>query len=302
MISYVNISQAQVDDAGVYKCTADNGQASQSHEALVSIRGPVFVKQMANVTAVAGTSLTLRCLAVGSPIDEIWWTHNGKRLPTNHRQRVFENGSLQIEHVDKAQFDDGSYTCFARASVQQFDNKDSSSSSSSSASLQDSSSSSSSSSNRAIAHSTVYVFIKAKPSIEPFVVSRSLREGQRASIVCTIASGDLPIAISWFRNNAPLVQISGGTLVIQNNPPSYKQQDTTTSLLFGQQDQQQQQYQNVVLPNVRLSRVSDYSSTLLFEPLLVEHSANYTCSAKNDAGSVSHQMPLVVQGKFLMSF
>lgn len=243
VISFVNITSAQVDDSGLYECIADNGLARVQHSAQVSVVGPVNVKRMDNVTVFAGTSLQLRCPVVGAPVAEIWWQRNAdahaKRLPTNHRQRVFENGTLVVEHVDKAQADDGLYACFARSAV--------------------SDAVPAGNEQARLAFGGVYVSIRARPSIEPFVVSRSLREGQRASIMCTISSGDLPIAIDWFRDGDRLGPDANGS--------------------------------------VRANRVSDYSSTLLFEPLSMQHSANYTCLARNDAGAASYTIPVVVLGE-----
>lgn len=39
---------------------------------------------------------------------------DGRRLPTNRRQRVFPNGTLQIEQVQRHE-DEGNYVCSARA-------------------------------------------------------------------------------------------------------------------------------------------------------------------------------------------
>lgn len=243
MISYVNISQAQVVDGGLYRCTADNGLAQTSHQALVSVAGEPVVKQMANQTVVAGTALLARCPVAGHPLLEVHWLHNGRRVPANHRQRVLDNGTLLVEHMEKAQNDQGEYTCVVRAPGGQS------------------------------AQGSFQVAIKVRPSIEPFALGRSLREGQRASIMCTISSGDLPIAISWFRNEQPIGELAG--------------------------EQQAANLAASTLRGVRISRVSDYSSTLLFESLLAEHTANYTCLARNDAGQVSHQAPMIVQGELI---
>lgn len=288
----MNISNAQVIDSGLYRCTADNGLAQVSHQAQISVRGQLQIKAMANQTVVASESLRVRCPVAGYPVQEIQWQKDGRRLPANHRQRVYENGTLEVEHMEKSQGDEGEYTCLALSSVSK-----------------SSSGSSSSAGGPVEAQSSVQVNIRARPTIEPFSVSRSLREGQRASITCTISSGDLPISISWFRNEQPLLDLIGGSsgdshLVAsssssQQPPPQVSQaqmlsapQQDVVSAIVGQQAK---------LSGVRISRVSDYSSSLLFESLLAEHSGNYTCLARNDAGHVSHQTPMVVQGEFFSS-
>lgn len=257
-MSFVNISQAQVTDGGLYRCTADNGLAQVSHQALVSVIGEPVVKQMANQTVVAGTALQARCPVAGYPLLEVHWAHNGRRLPANHRQRVLANGSLLVEHMEKAQGDQGEYSCTVRSPTGE------------------------------TARGSFQVSIKARPSIEPFSLGRSLREGQRASIMCTISSGDLPISISWFQNELP---IPGGGDGGDGGGSGGTSNDNSA--------EQASAEQQAALRGVRVSRVSDYSSTLLFESLLAEHTANYTCVARNDAGQVSHQAPMIVQGELI---
>lgn len=290
MISYVNISQAEVFDTGQYKCIADNGLAHAVHEAQISVSGPLQVKPMSNITVLASTSFRVRCPVAGYPIVDIQWHHNGRRLPANHRQRVYENGTLEVEHMERSQNDHGLYTCLASSvPVQQ-----SSQSSSQVGGVQsagsgfDLASTQSSLAATSSALGSIYVSIKAKPTIEPFSISRSLREGQRASIMCTISSGDLPIQIIWFLNDQPLQYES-----------SPQADSTAGELMMNSQRQvnSNQQAQGTFLPGVRINRVSDYSSTLLFESLVVQHSGNYTCLARNDAGSSSHQATMIVQGE-----
>lgn len=259
MISYVNISQAQVMDSGHYKCLADNGLAQVAHQALVSVAGELQIKPMGNLTIVSSSTFKLRCPVAGYPVGEIQWQHNGRRLPANHRQHVYENGTLEVEHMEKSQGDEGDYTCLASPPVDLGAGQPA----------------------VAGAHGSVQVSIKVRPSIEPFSIGRSLREGQRASIMCTISSGDLPISILWFKDNRPL----GAPQVAEQTVGQFA-------------DEHQPQHQQVSLDGVRVSRVSDYSSTLLFESLRVQHSGNYTCLARNDAGSSSHQAPMIVQGEF----
>lgn len=288
VVSYVNISQAQVQDSGLYRCTADNGLAQVSHQAQISVAGPVQVKTMLNTTVVASTSFKIRCPVAGYPIGEIQWQHNGRRLPANHRQHVYENGTLLVEHMEKSQQDDGEYICLASQQAGQSPS----------------------------AAGSLHLAIKARPTIEPFSISRSLREGQRASITCTMSSGDLPISISWLRNGRPLVSsqdAAGNELVLQTSGGQSNQQPSQAQLLTsGSSSSSNNQLDQTsattntnsannqtpqIIPGVRISRLSDYASTLLFESLLAQHSGNYTCMARNEAGTVSHEAPMVVQGK-----
>lgn len=341
VVSYVNISQARVSDSGLYRCTADNRLARVSHEAQISIWGEPQVKAMPNVTVLAGGGFRQRCPVAGWPLGDVQWLHNGHRLPTNHRQHVHENGTLEVEHMERSAGDEGEYTCQVLGGG---GGGSPGSTSSSSSSSKDSPASAGQKSSAA--QGSVWVSIRAKPTIEPFAISRQLREGQRASIMCTISSGDLPIGISWFRNGDLLVPLSpagpdwsqsssGLTPSANNNnhqavamvpinrnphqhqhhhtasqllpdeplagppPPSPSSTTTTTTAMnpSGQLNSNIQQQPGPSLAGVRISRVSDYSSTLLFESLLSIHTGNYTCLARNDAGQSSHQAPMVVQGE-----
>ena len=342
VVSYVNISQAQVLDSALYRCTANNGLAQIEHEAQISVLGGPLVKPMPNVTVLASTTFRQRCPVAGFPVGEVVWLHAGRRLPANHRQRVHPNGTLEVEHMERSAGDEGEYTCMVSAGQpagsaaprEQQQQSQMQSQMQSQSQLQ-------------AASSSVQVSIRVRPSIEPFSVSRALREGQRASIMCTISSGDLPISIQWFRDGHLLLPVGGDStqsaqVVVQQPGQQLAQeqgrqlsQAQQVTLFTHHQDQQQlnmqqhlqqplhlQQSQTtlaqeseqrpevggvnqepqVPLAGVRISRVSDYSSTLLFESLLAQHSANYTCLATNEAGSVSHQAPMVVQGEFWLSF
>ncbi|KAL1478348.1 hypothetical protein MTO96_035079 [Rhipicephalus appendiculatus] len=50
-----------------------------------------------------------------------------------------------------------------------------------------------------------------RPAIEPFSYPASLREGQRAFVMCAVISGDLPINISWTKD---------GEHITESNPES----------------------------------------------------------------------------------
>ena len=66
----------------------------------------------------------------------------------------------------------------------------------------------------------------------------------------------MPITLQWFKDEAPISQYKG----------------------------------------VRVNEVADYSSTLLFESLTLDHKGNYTCIASNMAGTVSHTASMIIHG------
>ncbi|KAM7292976.1 Down syndrome cell adhesion molecule homolog [Ixodes scapularis] len=227
VVSYLNFSVVQVEDGGDYRCTANNGVGTVLHTARINVPGRPVVRPMRNLTVVAGEIIKLRCPVAGYPLESINWEREGVRLPYNHRQKVHDNGTLEVHHVERAT-DEGPYSCVAK------DREGHS------------------------AQNTIYITVKVKPTIEPFSYPSSLREGQRSSVMCTVISGDLPINITWFKDDQPITASNPGTA------------------------------------GILVNTVSDYSSTLLFKSLRLDYRGNYTCVAANEAGTVSHSAVMII--------
>ncbi|XP_064480697.1 cell adhesion molecule Dscam1-like isoform X2 [Ornithodoros turicata] len=227
VVSYLNFSVIEVQDGGEYRCTANNGVGAVVHSARINVPGRPVVRPMRNLTVLAGEVLRLRCPVAGYPLESIAWERAGVKLPYNHRQKVHDNGTLEVHHVERAT-DEGPYTCVA---------KDAEGHS---------------------AENNVYVNVKVKPTIEPFSYPPSIREGQRASVMCTVSSGDMPINITWYRDGEPIGPA---------NPQTR---------------------------GILVSTVADYSSTLHFKSVRLEYRGNYTCVASNDAGTVSYSTTMVI--------
>ncbi|CAN7998424.1 unnamed protein product [Ixodes hexagonus] len=227
VVSYLNFSVVQVEDGGDYRCTANNGVGTILHSARINVPGRPVVRPTRNLTVVAGEIIKLRCPVAGYPLESINWEREGVRLPYNHRQKVHDNGTLEVHHVERAT-DEGPYSCIAK------DREGHS------------------------AQNTIYITVKVKPTIEPFSYPTSLREGQRSSVMCTVISGDLPINITWSKDDQPITSTNPGTA------------------------------------GILVNTVSDYSSTLLFKSLRLDYRGNYTCVAANEAGTVSHSAVMVI--------
>lgn len=95
------------------------------------------------------------------------------------------------------------------------------------------------------------------PIIEPFTFPEGLEAGQRASLSCTVAIGDYPMQIAWFKDGKPLITES----------------------------------------NLKVLQVSHYSISLIFEWLTSANRGNYTCKASNQAGHASYSAYLNIDGK-----
>uniref|UniRef100_A0A336M1C8 CSON009678 protein n=1 Tax=Culicoides sonorensis TaxID=179676 RepID=A0A336M1C8_CULSO len=174
VISHVNISHVMVEDAGEYKCTAENRAGKVSHSARLNVYGLPYIRLIPPVTAVAGEALHLKCPVAGYPIEEIHWERNGRELPDDIRQKVHPDGMLVIDPVQKAT-DSGQYTCWAR-------NKQGHSA-------------------RRSGDVTVIVPPKLTPFHTPVVL---LNVGDRASITCAVVKGDTPLQITWRKDNRAL--------------------------------------------------------------------------------------------------
>jgi len=65
--SHVNITSMLNTDSGEYRCLASNKVGEATHGARVNVYGQLMVRQMADIVAVAGQSLKVKC-PVGGPL------------------------------------------------------------------------------------------------------------------------------------------------------------------------------------------------------------------------------------------
>ncbi|XP_054281239.1 cell adhesion molecule Dscam2-like [Macrosteles quadrilineatus] len=175
VISHVNISNVQVEDGGIYQCTATNRIGEISHSADMRVYGPPYVRPMPNISAVAGEPLLIACPVAGYPIDSITWEKEGRRLPLNRRQRVFPNGTLLLDNVQRDP-DSGEYRCTA-------ENKQGRTSS-----------------------QQLHLSVIVPPRITPFSFLTDLHVGDRVGVQCFITKGDLPLDIQWRKDGGALDQ------------------------------------------------------------------------------------------------
>lgn len=131
VIAHVNISSLKVEDGGEYTCIAHNEISQVSHSSRINVYGVPFVREMPSVKVVAEKQLVVKCPVAGYPIELITWERgnikflifkmyfnttvflDGLTLPANLRQKIYSNGTLTIENVQR-QTDSGTYTCQAK--------------------------------------------------------------------------------------------------------------------------------------------------------------------------------------------
>ena len=102
------------------------------------------------------------------------------------------------------------------------------------------------------------LLLQVPPKIATFGVENPLDAGDMTQLTCLVAQGDTPIQISWvFHGQDSSKASQNGISVIKNGPRS---------------------------------------SSLIIESLTSEHTGNYTCSAKNAAGSANQTAEIIVTG------
>lgn len=65
--------------------------------------GVPFIREMPKITGVSGSDLKVQCAVSGFPIESIVWERDGQTLPINRRQRVYNNGTLIIEQLQRSE-------------------------------------------------------------------------------------------------------------------------------------------------------------------------------------------------------
>lgn len=101
------------------------------------------------------------------------------------------------------------------------------------------------------------LFSTVAPNILPFDIDQALFSGESIQLSCHISKGDIPIDISWHFHG---LEVSSNLGI------------TTTKL-------------------------GDRTSILMISSIKGSHSGNYTCVAKNNAGTATYSTTLQVHGR-----
>ncbi|XP_043509535.1 Down syndrome cell adhesion molecule-like protein Dscam2 isoform X8 [Frieseomelitta varia] len=174
VVSHLNISSIHTNDGGLYKCIAASKVGSAEHSARLNVYGLPFIRHMDKKAIVAGETLRVTCPVAGYPIESIVWERDTRVLPINRKQKVFPNGTLIIENVERMS-DQATYTCVAR-NAQGYS-----------------------------ARGTLEVQVMVAPEIVPFVIGEGPANwGDTVTATCTVLKGDHPIQIEWALNGEPI--------------------------------------------------------------------------------------------------
>ncbi|KAL7736494.1 hypothetical protein ACLKA6_019693 [Drosophila palustris] len=167
VVSYLNITSVHANDGGLYKCIAKSKVGVAEHSAKLNVYGLPYIRQMEKKAIVAGETLMVTCPVAGYPIDSIVWERDNRALPINRKQKVFPNGTLIIENVERNS-DQATYTCVAK-------NQEGYS-----------------------ARGSLEVQVMVPPQIVPFDFGEeTINMNEMVSATCTINKGDTPLEVYW---------------------------------------------------------------------------------------------------------
>lgn len=100
-ISYLNISDAQTNDGGLYQCEAVSKVGIASHSARLNVHGLPHVRPMEKKMIVAGGTLFVTCPYAGYPIESVTWERGTISL---FRSKQFETTITKIKKVSLIHF------------------------------------------------------------------------------------------------------------------------------------------------------------------------------------------------------
>ncbi|XP_050305182.1 cell adhesion molecule Dscam2 isoform X6 [Anthonomus grandis grandis] len=179
VVSHLNVTGIHTNDGGLYRCSASSKVGSADHSARINVYGLPFVRSMEKQAIVAGGTLIVHCPFAGHPVDTVVWERDGRLLPINRKQKVFPNGTLIIENVERAS-DQATYVCVAKNS-QGYS-----------------------------ARGSLEVQVMVPPQVSHFAFSDEVvNAGEMVSAQCVVSKGDLPLKINWFFNNTPISLLRG---------------------------------------------------------------------------------------------
>ncbi|XP_060838257.1 cell adhesion molecule Dscam2 isoform X27 [Rhopalosiphum padi] len=173
VVSYLNISSVHTNDGGHYRCVAVSKVGTAEHTAHLNVYGLPFIRPMDKKNIVSGENLFVTCPVAGYPLESITWERDNRQLPINRKQKVFPNGTLIIENVERSS-DQATYTCVARNAQGH------------------------------TAKGNLEVQVMVLPHIVPFSVDEKVRSGDSIQLNCHVSKGDKPLELNWLFNDDEL--------------------------------------------------------------------------------------------------
>uniref|UniRef100_A0A668AZ52 Neogenin n=1 Tax=Myripristis murdjan TaxID=586833 RepID=A0A668AZ52_9TELE len=108
----LQINNLTEEDAGVYTCMADNGNATVEAQAQLTVQvPPQFAKRPANIYAHESMDIVFECEVTGSPAPTVKWVKNGDAVIPSDYFKIIKEHNLQVLGLVKS--DEGFYQCLA---------------------------------------------------------------------------------------------------------------------------------------------------------------------------------------------
>uniref|UniRef100_A0AAQ4R1G3 Neogenin 1b n=1 Tax=Gasterosteus aculeatus aculeatus TaxID=481459 RepID=A0AAQ4R1G3_GASAC len=108
----LQISNLTEEDAGVYTCAADSGNATVEAQAQLTMQVPPrFVKRPDNIYAYESMDIVFECEVSGSPAPTVKWVKNGDAVIPSDYFKIIKEHNLQVLGLVKS--DEGFYQCLA---------------------------------------------------------------------------------------------------------------------------------------------------------------------------------------------
>ncbi|XP_044755484.1 Down syndrome cell adhesion molecule-like protein Dscam2 isoform X16 [Coccinella septempunctata] len=182
VVSNLNITSINTNDGGLYRCVASSKVGSADHSARINVYGLPFVRSMEKQAIVAGGTLIVHCPFAGHPVESVVWERDSRVLPINRKQKVFKNGTLIIENVERSS-DQATYVCVAK-NAQGYS-----------------------------ARGSLEVQVMVVPKIHHLnFEDNPVESGGYATVQCTVSVGDLPLRFSWKFNDLDVQSIPAITV------------------------------------------------------------------------------------------
>ncbi|PIO05045.1 hypothetical protein AB205_0077640, partial [Aquarana catesbeiana] len=112
----LQISNLTEEDAGIYTCTADNGnQTIQAQAELIVQVPPVFNVKPSNTHAHESMDIVFECEVSGKPTPAVKWVKNGDMVIPSDYFKIVDDHDLQVLGLVRS--DEGFYQCIAENEV-----------------------------------------------------------------------------------------------------------------------------------------------------------------------------------------
>uniref|UniRef100_A0A182JD59 Ig-like domain-containing protein n=1 Tax=Anopheles atroparvus TaxID=41427 RepID=A0A182JD59_ANOAO len=300
VVSHLNITSIHSNDGGLYKCMASSKVGVAEHSAKLNVYGLPYVRTMEKKAIVAGETLIVTCPVAGYPIESIVWERDNRQLPINRKQKVFPNGTLIIENVERNS-DQATYTCVAKNSEGY------------------------------TARGTLEVQVMVLPVILPFEFGEeALDEYSMATVQCAVTKGDTPLSFSWLFNGQDVILGESGVLVsksgqrismltIESVQSVHAVKPAIMPFEFGEEPfdmlttstvscavmkgdtpiEINWMFNGAILATgdgITITKSGPKMSILYIESVQPRHAGRYTCVARNRASFVEHSSDLKVIG------